>query len=75
MTLTIHCTDGTKQVLGLHPSFAIDQIGKDRTRILTDSEINKKAEDAALEIVKGLYKYHTLSGLAEDTKEMRELRV
>lgn len=75
MTLTIHCTDNSKQILHLHPSFAIEQTGKDRTRILTDYEINTKAEEAAHEIVKGLYKFHTLSGLAEDTKEMRELRV
>lgn len=74
MTLLIVCNDKSQQQVQLAPAFAIDSNPRMGTRFLTKGEIESKALITALSIAENNYKYHILTGLEDDMREVRELQ-
>lgn len=74
MELLIVCNDKSQQLVRLSNKFTTDSSPRSGTRFLTKGEIEQKALTTALSIAENNYKYHILTGLEDDMREVRELR-
>lgn len=74
MTLLIVCNDQSQQQVNLTPAFTTDFSHKAGKRLLTRGEIEAKALATAQSIAENNYKYHILTGIEDDMREVRELQ-